>query len=217
MTCGWSLRRQLAAAGLVAALAPAQVLASGLEATVATAGRQPVEDAAIVLEPVGAPVARKKNRKATIVQQGREFKPYLTIVQTGTAIDFPNKDPIKHHIYSFSPAKLFEIKLYAGEPAGPVIFDKPGNVALGCNVHDWMEAHVLVVDSPYFAKSDARGRASIDRVPPGRYRLSLWHPRQTSASAPREVLLGENTERVALTLEVAPRAAKPRPPDSEKY
>ena len=213
------MRGRLAAAGLVAALAPAAVLAAGLEATVETAGRQPVEDAAIVLEPMGAPVARKskKNPKATIVQQAREFKPYLTVVQTGTAIDFPNKDPIKHHVYSFSPAKIFEIKLYGGEPAGPVVFDKPGDVALGCNIHDWMEAHVLVVDSPYFAKSDARGRASIDRVPPGRYRLSLWHPRQTSASAPREVLLRENTERVALTLEVAPRAAKPRPPDSEKY
>lgn len=209
---------RLAVAGLVGVLTPVAALAAALEASVQTRGGRAVEDAAVVLEPVDHALPAKKSRKATIVQQGREFKPYLTIVQTGTAIDFPNKDPIKHHIYSFSPAKTFEIKLYAGKPANPVVFDKAGSIALGCNIHDWMEAFVLVVDTPYFARSDAHGRAVVDRVPPGRYRLRLWHPRQNADVPPREIVLEAGTERVALTLEVAPRVIKPRPPsDSEKY
>jgi plastocyanin len=216
--CGLPVRVWLAAAGLGAALLHLPAAAAGLEVSVETTSRRPVEDAAIILEPIGAAASTKKKRKATIVQQDREFKPYLTIVQTGTAVEFPNRDPIKHHIYSFSPAKTFEIKLYAGKPARPVVFDKPGAVALGCNIHDWMEAYVLVVDSPFFATSDARGRALIDRIPPGRYKLSLWHPRQTASFASREIVLLQKTERLALSLDVAPRVVKPRPPpDSEKY
>lgn len=217
MICGSARRLRRAAAGILAATLHWQAVAAGLEARIESPSHQPIEDAAVILEPIDGRVSLR-GRKATIAQQGREFKPYLTIVQTGTAIDFPNKDAIKHHIYSFSPAKTFEIKLYAGKPAKPVVFDKAGEVALGCNIHDWMEAHVLVVDTPYFAKSDTSGRVLIDRVPPGRYRLRLWHPRQKTSAPLREISLGPQVARLALSLDVAPRVAKPKPPpDSEKY
>lgn len=163
--------------------------AGNLEVEITTPEGRPVEDFAVVLETAAPQAARKA--KATIAQQDREFTPYLSIVQTGTAVEFPNLDPFKHHVYSFSQPKMFEIKLYAGKPAKPVVFDKPGVAALGCNVHDWMEAYVLVVDTPYFAKTGADGRARILGVPAGAYRLKLWHPRETAELPARELNIGD--------------------------
>lgn len=203
-----TLRRALAA--LVLAWAGAAVAAS-LTATVRTPAGAPVADAAIVLEPASG-TAPQTRQHAAIEQRGREFVPYLTIVQRGTAMDFPNHDPVKHHVYSFSPAKVFEIKLYAGKPASPVVFDKTGAVALGCNIHDWMEAHVLVVDTPWFAKTGADGVAWIERVPAGAYRLRLWHPRQKTVAVDSGVDLGGETRKLDLTLDVTPRVIVPRPP-----
>jgi plastocyanin len=171
----------------------------------------PVEDAAVVLEPTsGTPV--RSSQRAAIEQRGREFVPYLTIVQKGASVDFPNHDPFKHHVYSFSPAKAFEIKLYAGKPASPVVFDKTGEVVLGCNIHDWMEAYALVVDTPWFAKTGADGAVRIERVPAGAYRLRLWHPRQKAAVANVGVDLGAASRHFDLTIDVAPRVIIPRPP-----
>ena len=191
--------------------------AAGVTAHVTTPAGAPLEDAAFVLEPLaGAPPAPPR-RNAVIAQQDREFVPYATIVQTGTYIEFPNRDPMKHHVYSFSSAKNFEIKLYVGLPVQPVVFDKPGEVAIGCNVHDWMEAYVLVVDTPYFAKTGPNGRALINNVPPGRYRLRLWHPRQKIAVAPREVEVKGNVLNVDLTLDAPPRVIKPKPPADDAH
>ncbi|GAO35017.1 hypothetical protein SCT_0397 [Sulfuricella sp. T08] len=187
------------------------VYAGSFEAYVATTAGKPVEDSVVVVEPVVKAVARHHST-ATIEQRDRELVPYVTIVQTGAAIDFPNRDPFKHHLYSFSPAKRFEIKLYAGKPAQPVVFDKPGEVALGCNIHDWMEAYVLVVDSPYFAKTDGNGRAFITNIPPGHYRLRLWHPRQNSEPPLREIEIGAAPTQLNLAMDIAPRIAKQKPP-----
>ena len=177
----------------------------------------PVKDSAVVIEPlVNSAVGHRA--VASIVQEDREFLPYVTIVQTGTTVNFPNHDPIKHHVYSFSSAKTFEIKLNAGKSAQSIVFDKPGEVAIGCNVHDWMEAYVLVVDSPYFARTGNNGRATIANVPPGRYRLKLWHPRQISAPPVRELVVTAASAKVELTLDVAPRTVKPKPPtDADRY
>ncbi|WP_198674797.1 methylamine utilization protein [Rhodoferax ferrireducens] len=192
-------------------------LAGGLEATVSTPAGKPVEDAAVVIEPIlGA--APKPRRIATIEQRNREFMPYVTIVQTGTLIEFPNHDPVKHHIYSFSPAKLLEIKLYAGKPVQPVLFDKPGEVALGCNIHDWMEAYVLVVNSPYFAKTGRDGKALIRNLPAGHYRLRVWHPRQKAEGPQRDIEIGGTTTRLKLLADVTPGVVKPKPPvESDTY
>ena len=172
----------------------------------------------MVLEPLSGKVPQPKLR-ANIEQRDREFAPYLTIVQKGAAVGFPNRDKLKHHVYSFSPAKTFEIKLYAGQPAQPVTFDKTGEVALGCNIHDWMEAYVLVVDSPWFGKTGADGVIRIAGVPAGRYRLHIWHPRQTTAAAAQDVVVGANpAPRADLVLDVAPREPRHKPPaDSGSY
>lgn len=193
------------------------VHAGNLDAFVATLAGAPAEDAAVVVEPINAAMP-KRRASATIAQLDREFMPYVTIVQTGTAIDFPNRDPIKHHLYSFSPAKSFEVKLYAGKPSRPIVFDKPGEVALGCNIHDWMEAYVLVVDSPYFAKTDDKGQARIANIPPGRYRLKLWHPRQKNEPPLREISIGSAPAKLELVLDIDPRIVKTKPPlDAGQY
>lgn len=187
------------------------VQAGSLGAHVTTSAGAPVEDAAVVLEPLSGAALSARPPPAAIEQIGREFVPYLTIVQTGTITEFPNRDPFKHHVYSFSPAKVFEIKLYAGKHVRPVTFDKPGEVALGCNVHDWMEAYVLVVDSRYFAKTGANGQAVVSNVPVGRYRLRLWHPRQKAAFPTREIEIGGAPAKLELAMNIAPRLVKPKP------
>lgn len=206
----------LLAVALVTAGLSAQ--AGSFEAAVATLEGKPAEDTAVVLEPLAATLPPESASAPAIEQRDREFRPYLTIVQTGTAVEFPNRDPFKHHVYSFSPAKIFEIKLYAGKPAQPVVFDKPGEVALGCNIHDWMEAYVLVVNTRHFAKTDAYGHGAILDVPPGRYRLRLWHPRQKAAFPPREIEVGVAPAKLDLVMNIAPRMIIKKPPlESDQY
>lgn len=185
---------------------------AGFEAMVRSPAGVPVEDVAVVLEPLSGKVPQIKVQ-ASIEQRDREFVPYLSIVQKGAAVDFPNRDNLKHHVYSFSPAKTFEIKLYAGHPMQPVVFDKAGEVALGCNIHDWMEAHVLVVDFPWFAKTGVDGIARIERVPAGSYHLRIWHPRQKGAVASQDVVVDNTPVRQAVfVLDVAPRQPRFKPP-----
>lgn len=205
------MRRGVAAVAL-AGLAAFDAAAAGFEAQVRSPTGAPVEDAAVVLEPVSGRVPPPRG-PVSIEQRDREFVPYLTIVQKGTAVSFPNRDKLKHHVYSFSPAKIFEIKLYAGQPARPVVFDKAGEIALGCNIHDWMEAHVLVVDSAWFARTGADGIARVAAVPAGSYRLRAWHPRQKAPAATQDVEIRDGpAHRAALTLDVTPRQPRPKPP-----
>ena len=113
-------------------------------------------------------------------QVDKQFKPRVLPVQTGTSVDFPNSDKILHHVYSFSAAKTFELPLYKDKPAAPVLFDEPGVVTLGCNVHDWMIGYVVVVDTPWFAKTGKDGKISIKDAPPGDYKAYIWHSDSTA-------------------------------------
>ncbi len=105
-----------------------------------------------------------------------ESRERVLVVTTGTAVSFPNRDTVRHHVYSFSPTKTFEIKLYSGMAASPVVFDRAGIAVLGCNIHDDMVAWVVVVDTPYWARSDPAGATTLADVPAGSYRLRVWHP-----------------------------------------
>jgi len=130
---------------------------------------------AVVYARSGATAARASKR-SVIDQQDKQFIPYVTAVQVGTSILFPNKDNIRHHVYSLSPAKKFELPLYAGVPAEPVVFDKEGFVTLGCNIHDWMIAYVAVVATPYFKVTASDGHVSLKDLPSGHYSVTVWHP-----------------------------------------
>jgi plastocyanin len=164
----------LAAGWLVAPAA----LAASLRATVTGDDGLPVPDAVVYALPLdenGKPVQQPP--PAMIDQIDKEYVPYVTPVRVGTAVTFPNRDQIRHHVYSFSPTKQFEIPLYKGTPPDPILFDSPGPVTLGCNIHDWMTAYVFVSESPYFALTEADGSAVVTDLPRGSYTVQVWHPR----------------------------------------
>ncbi|MFT5533784.1 MAG: plastocyanin [Burkholderiaceae bacterium] len=134
-----------------------------------------LSDAVVYLESAAGQALPKMGRAAKIEQKGRAFIPTITVIQSGASISFPNNDTVRHQVYSFSPAKVFELKLYSGAGGEPVLFDKPGSVVIGCNIHDKMSAYIQIVDTPYFAKTDSSGKAVIDNLPSGKYNLKVWY------------------------------------------
>jgi len=150
------------------------LFAGSLEISLRDQKGAPVSDAVVYAQ--SGTAAARTTRQAVIDQRDKQFIPYVTAIQVGTAILFPNKDNIRHHVYSLSPAKRFELPLYAGVPAAPVIFDKEGFVTLGCNIHDWMIAYVAVLATPYFRVSGAEGRVTLADLPAAKYLVQAWHP-----------------------------------------
>jgi plastocyanin len=129
------------------------------------------------------------SRRVVLDQKNRTFVPHILPIQTGTAVTFPNSDNVRHQVYSFSPAKRFQLPLYAGTPAAPVVFDKAGVVAIGCNIHDQMSAYLVVVDTPYFALT-ANGRAELSGLPEGKYDVRVWYEGMRNEPSPQSVRLG---------------------------
>lgn len=164
----------------IAAVLPALLALAGAEAAtleVEVLGRdgRPLPEAVVFLESASARGASRPLPGVEVEQAGKRFTQRVTVVTVGTAVSFPNRDTVRHHVYSFSPAKTFELKLYIGTPANPVVFDRPGIAVLGCNIHDTMAAWVVVVETPHHGLTGATGRARLAEVPPGSYRLRAWH------------------------------------------
>jgi len=159
-----------------AALGGAAAARATIDVVVSDAAGRPLAGAAVFVESAAARAAARPLSKAEIVQQNRQFVPMVSLVPVGTPVSFPNIDTVRHHVYSFSPIKRFEIKLYVGTPAQPVVFDQPGIAALGCNIHDSMAAWVLAVETPWYGLTDAQGRLRLAPVPAGAHRLRVWHP-----------------------------------------
>lgn len=136
---------------------------------------QAVYPAAVSVLVEGVPTRAAKGAQAEMAQRDKTFVPTLLIVQTGTPVSFPNFDTVRHHVYSFSPTKPFELKLYAGTPATPVVFERPGTATLGCNIHDRMLGYIHVVNTPYFGQPDPQGRVVLD-LPVGQHSLRVWTP-----------------------------------------
>lgn len=197
------------------------VNAASIQGTVLDHHNNPVENAIISLMPVNRehlpPMGHAT--EADMDQSKKQYVPYDLPVRTGTAVRFPNKDNIKHHVYSFSPSKQFELKLYSGVHPTPVIFDKPGVVALGCNIHDWMLGYIYILDTPYFAKTDNKGELSIQSIPEDSYIVSVWHPRlrgKINEYEKRIVLHGETASEVAFSIELKRERRRRKPPSFEE-
>jgi plastocyanin len=145
----------------------------------------PASDSVITLEPDGSQaLATHLPEKAVIDQRDETFLPLVAIVRKGGRVVFTNNDETMHQVYSFSAIKQFQFVIKQGEVSAPVEFDQPGIAAVGCNIHDQMIAYVFVADAPFAAVSDGQGHAEIRDVPPGRYRISLWHPQMLVGEAP---------------------------------
>jgi plastocyanin len=191
--------------GLIGAGCAQAAGAAELLVHVVDAEGRALDDAVVALLPQGRsapPLA--PGTQATIEQRARQFRPSVTVVQTGTPVHFPNFDTVRHHVYSFSPIKRFELKLYVGTPSHPVVFDKPGTAVLGCNIHDDMVAWVHVVDTPWFAVTRG-GQAQLRQLPAGAYQLQAWHPRWPLERAPHRqplVLSADASPTVTLRLAV---------------
>jgi len=177
--------------------------AAPLTVSVVDALGAPLPDAAGYVMVRGARSVADPGTTAQIGQRERRFTPQITVVQTGTAVMFPNFDTVRHHVYSFSPIRKFELKLYAGTPAAPVVFDKPGTAVLGCNIHDPMSAWVHVVDTPLFATTDATGKATLE-MPAGDLRLNTWHHRLPEPGLPVEQVrrIGNGPAQASVMLQV---------------
>ena len=173
------------AIGFAAGVASAPASGAPLAVSVTDSAGKPLEGAIVTVAVAGAPKVAAPGATAQMAQQNRQFSPQIIVVQAGTSVNFPNLDTVRHHVYSFSPIKPFELKLYAGTPMAPIVFDKVGTAVLGCNIHDRMSGWVVVVDTPYFAKTDADGHARID-VPEGEHVLRAWHPQQADSATPVE-------------------------------
>ena len=209
-----TLRRLIAAVTFaLAAAAHAQV--GSLAVTVTSAEGQPVADAVVVAVPGDATAMSAARPRAEELEQiDKEFVPRVKPVFVGSTVAFPNRDSVRHHVYSFSPAKRFELPLYAGVPAQPVLFDKPGVVVLGCNIHDWMIGYIYVSESPWFAKTGADGKALLADLPARAYSVRVWHSQlgtgEEATRKPVEIVAGRRSEAawtVALKPEVRVRRA----------
>lgn len=150
--------------------------AAGLHVDVVDEQGKPVADAVITLRGAVSKTQPAATTPAIMDQRNTEFAPHVLAIRTGTSVIFPNSDNIRHQVYSFSPPKRFELRLYQGTPSDPILFDKPGVEVLGCNIHDWMLGYVYVTDDPWFAVSGVDGKVAFDALPAGHYTATLWHP-----------------------------------------
>jgi plastocyanin len=177
--------------------------AANLQVLLQDGAGRPLAGAVVFLESPQAQAASKPLQGAEVAQVNKQFDPQVRVVTVGTAVQFPNRDTVRHHVYSFSPIKPFELKLYAGSAANPVLFDKPGIAILGCNIHDKMVAWMVVVETPYFGRSGADGKLQLDNVPPGNYHLRSWHANLPVGASPLDQPLALAAAGAAVTVKMA--------------
>jgi plastocyanin len=138
-----------------------------------------LENTAVLLPSI---IAQTMPEPAIMDQIKLQFSPHVLSVTSGQKVSFPNRDNIRHHVYSFSKAKSFEIKLYSGTEASPILFDIPGIVVLGCNIHDSMVGYILVSNGHWSALSNANGiivlPALAEATP-----VTIWHPQMSTNSS----------------------------------
>jgi plastocyanin len=155
---------------------------------------EPPRAIAYLLQPEGNYPAPGQVDEVTISQQGYQFRPAIVAVRTDTRVAFPNGDPEFHSVFSYSGAKRFDLGRFRSDEDSPVVhFDQPGLVKIYCEIHKHMRGMLLVLDTPWFAASDASGRFSIDGVPPGRYRLRVFLPSERTLERTVSVAAGETT------------------------
>jgi plastocyanin len=206
--------------GLAFAAGLAHAQTAEIAASVTDQQGRPVADAVLIAVPVdGNMRSPQRPRDGSIDQVDKEFYPRVTIVPVGASVTFPNHDDVRHQVYSFSAAKRFELPLYAGVPAQPVVFDKPGVVVLGCNIHDWMVGYVYVSESPFFAKTGKDGKAVLAELPARAYVLRVWHPQlEVSEEATHKTIDVSRDRRVeaAWTVTLKREVRVRRAPTSER-
>jgi plastocyanin len=221
LRAGKKLWLKVIVAGVLAtvALAPGEARAS-LRVHVSAAGAD-LKDAVVTAVAQDRGAARPNSRapRAEMVQQNKEFHPFVLPVQVGTIVAFPNRDSFRHHVYSFSPAKIFELKLFGTGEVPTITFDREGVVVLGCNIHDNMLAYIYVVGTPYFATTNEAGMADVT-LPAGTYTVAVWHPDQKGPAATQSLTITDDqTRTVEMNVALKRERRQQRPPavDESRY
>jgi plastocyanin len=164
---------------LVLALLPGMAAAATVDVTVRGADGAPLKDAVVLIDsPKAHPAPIRFDWPYEMSQQNISFQPHVLIVPVGATVTFPNRDKVRHHVYSASRIAKFDFKLYGRTEIPSRLFDRAGAVALGCNIHDAMSGFIYVTATPFAAKTDATGRIVISGVPAGGATLRVWHPMQ---------------------------------------
>ena len=202
------MRQTLAIAAAVMAVSASWVAAAAdLTVTVRGDDGAPLSDAVVLVHPAagaGPVSAIRYSWPMSMAQQNIAFDPYVLIVPLGSTVGFPNKDKVRHHVYSFSAAKKFELKLFGQQEERTVTFDKGGIVALGCNIHDAMIGYIYVTDTPFAAKTNEAGQAVIHGLPGGSGVLSVWHPDMKARNAVDKPVNLASAGAVPVILELKP-------------
>jgi plastocyanin len=142
---------------------------------------KPVAGAVVLLH--GPPGSKSPPPSNFIVDQvSQTFTPDLTVIAVGSTVTFPNSDKVSHQVYSFSPAKRFQLPLYRGTPYAPISFVNAGVVTLGCNIHDDMIAYLIATNAGWFGRTGQDGSWSAADLPAGDFRIEVWHPRMREAT-----------------------------------
>jgi plastocyanin len=178
--------------------------AAPLVVRVSDASGKPVRDAVVTFRPYGANARAPRGGRFVIAQKNLTFQPFLTIIPVGSDVSFPNYDPTKHHVYSFSPAKRFELKLFAKDQTRSVHFDKAGPVALGCNIHDSMSAFIMVTDSVWTQRTNAAGFARFADAPAVAGVVSVWHPYLRARGGLVDQAIGVNQRELQVAVKLRP-------------
>jgi plastocyanin len=206
------------------AIAATQLNAATIVAQIQDKAGNPVPNAIVYAVPVGvkAPVV-KPGTMAAVEQQQFKFEPFVTVIQAGTQMRFPNKDRADHHVKVLSGPTMFEYKIYTRKEPEPLTLDKLGQITVQCLLHDWMNAHIYVVDTPWFNKTAKGGSAVIENLPAGEYDIFVAHPSvlipgQIAPSMPRRVKLEASTAQVIeAKLNFVPKAEPTRRQPSTDY
>jgi plastocyanin len=165
-------------------LASHSAAAAALEILIRDRSGAPFREAIVTISD-GNAVASREQDAVAMDQVDMRFVPQLLLVSQRGSVRFPNSDNISHQVYSFSAAKRFQLPLYKGDVHAPVVFDKPGLVVVGCNIHDHMVGYIYVTDARWHGMTDAAGRLTVSDVPAGEVKVTIWNPR--IADAPKEL------------------------------
>lgn len=214
--------RAFAASALCLAAAGSGARAASISLTITDSDNHPLADAVVSITPAGkaAVTATGPNvtpAQAIIDQRDETFIPYVVAIRRGGTVTFRNSDHTRHHVYSFAPIKQFEYVLKPGETTPAVLFDKPGIVVLGCNIHDQMIAYIDVIDAPWVTITPNSGIARIDGLPPGDFVLTVWHPLIRPDAVPPTRNVSLPAANSTSTISVAINPPHPRDDDASGY
>jgi plastocyanin len=170
---------------------------------------KPLTGAVITAESDSPPSTPAAPLKAIMDQVNLAFVPDVLVVPVHSTVQFPNSDAVSHQVYSFSPARQFQLPLYRGKPYPPVQFDQAGIVTLGCNIHDNMLGYIVVTAAPFFGRANEHGEWSLADLPDGRYRVRVWHPLLNEPVEPERVV-EIHGEREAVEIRLS-KALRPAP------